>query len=392
MKFIILICDGMADLPEKEFGNKTPLEYAETPNFDALAKKGINGIMDPVAPGVTPGSDTGHLSILGYDIKKDYCGRGPLEALGAELSLKLGEVAFRVNFATVDENFVVKDRRAGRIKTHLEELEEAINSIEIPIDFTFHHTVDHRGALVLKSGSEKVSNSDPHKVGVKAWKVKPTDNSEEAKHTAEVVNEFIGKAHEVMKDLPFNKEREFPANYLLLRGAGKYKTVESIEERYGLKGACVAAVALVRGVAKYIGLDLLEVEGMTGNEKTDIKSKFDTALNALDKYDFVLVNVKAPDIFGHDEDFKGKAKMIEKIDKYLPILAEDLKEDILVVTADHATPVSVGCHSADPVPICIVGKNVRADEVVNFGERECIEGSLGRIVGNDIIPTIKKLV
>jgi 2,3-bisphosphoglycerate-independent phosphoglycerate mutase len=392
MKYLILVCDGMADLKSKEHNNQTPLEFANTPNFDLLANNGINGIMQPVKKGTYPGSDVSHLSLLGYDPEKYYPNRGPLEALGAGINLEEGDLALRTNFGTVDENLIVKDRRAGRIKEGLEELEEALNSIELPVEYTFHHTIDHRGALVLKNCSGKVSDSDPHKVGEKVLEFKPLDGSEE---TAKILTEYSEKAHKILSELPLNKKRseegKLPANYLLMRGAGTFQKVPSFKERYNLSGACIAEVALVKGVGKYLDMEVIEVPGSTGNEFTPIDKIFEHAISALEKHDFVLVNVKGADNFGHDGNFEGKANMIEKIDSHLEILIENCKDKVLVITADHATPVSHKDHSEDIVPLCINGPGVEADEVQKLGENFCSTGKLGKVAGLDLMEILIKL-
>ncbi len=382
MKFILLVCDGMSDVRGKNA--KTPLEFADTPNFDSIASLGMNGIMDVVGKGIVPNSDTGHLSLLGYDLKKHYPGRGPLEALGAEMKLKEGDIAFRANIATVESDLTVINRRAGRIKGDLSELEEAVNSIDIGMDFEFKHTVDHRGAFVLRGTGKIVSDTDPHKENKKILK------SKGEKKAADAINLFSKKCYEVLNKLPMNKERDLPANMILLRGAGLYKEVPSFFEMHKLQGAVIATVALVRGVAHFTGMDILEVEGASGTEDTNIHGKFKTAVDALENYDFVIVNVKATDNFGHDGNFEGKVRMIQKIDEQLPVLRDALEDCILVITADHSTPVSNDGHSADPVPICISGNGIKSDNVTKFSEYGCAKGSLKRMKGIDLMKILKK--
>lgn len=382
MKYILLVCDGVSDAQAK--GQATPLEYAAKPNFDLFASLGQNGIMDVVEKGVTPNSDTGHLSLLGYDLKKYYPGRGPLEALGAGLKLKEGDIAFRANIATVDTNLNVIDRRAGRISGNLSELEEAVNSIDIGMGFEFKQTVDHRGAFVLRGVGEIVSDTDPHKEGVKVLKA----NGPEA--AAVAINAFAKKCYERLGKLKLNKGRKLPANMILLRGAGLYKKVPSFYELHKLRGACIATVALVKGVAHFCELDMLNVAGADGTEHTNIHGKFKTAIDALERYDFVLANVKAADNFGHDGNFEGKVGMIEQIDAHLGIFKEVLGDCIVAITADHSTPVEKKGHSADPVPICIAGNGITPDGVKKYSERDCAKGSLKRIQGIDLMKILKK--
>ncbi len=382
MKYILVVCDGMPDIRGRR--GMTPLEYAETPNFDSFCSVGQSGTMDVVKKGVAPGSDTGHLSLFGYDLKKHYPGRGPLEAIGAGLKLNEGDVAFRANIATVDKKFNVIDRRAGRIRGDLSELEDAVNEIDIGTDFVFKHTIDHRGTLILRGAKSKVSDTDPHKERVKVLKAKGN------KKVAAAVNLFTKKCYEKLSKLELNKERQLPANMILLRGAGLYKKVPSFYEMHNLKGACIATVALVKGVAKFCGLDVLRVEGATGTEDTNIHGKFSTAIDSLEKYDFVLVNIKATDNFGHDGNFEGKVKMIEKIDSAFEIFKGILSDSIVVLTADHSTPVEKKVHTADSVPICISGNGIKPDHTEKFSEYSCAKGKLKRMRGNELIKKLKE--
>ena len=366
----------MADIRGKR--GITPLEYASKPNFDSIAIRGMNGSMDVVKKGVVPNSDTGHLALLGYDLKKYYPGRGPLEALGAGIKLKEGDVAFRANIATVDKKFKVIDRRAGRIRGDLSELEKVVNEIDIGIDFEFKHTVDHRGTLVLHGTNKVMKDTDPHVEGKRILK------------SDKILNEFTKKCYQKLRRLELNKNRKLPANMILLRGAGRYKKVPSFKEMHNLRGACIATVALVRGVAEFCGLDILEVEGADGTENTNIHGKFKTAIDSLEKYDFVLVNVKATDNFGHDGNFEGKVKMIERIDAQLGTLKDAMDYCILAMTSDHASPVEKKAHSADPVPVCIAGNGVKPDGVKSYNEYSCAKGKLRRIRGIELIGILKK--
>ncbi len=382
MKYILLICDGMPDTRGQR--GYTPLEYAKKPKFEVIASRGINGIMDVVKKGTVPNSDTGHLSLLGYDLKKYYPGRGPLEALGAGIKLKEGDVAFRANIGTVDKNLKVIDRRAGRIRGDLSELEEAVNEIDIGIPFVFKHTVDHRGTLVLRSAKASVSDTDPHKEGVKMLKAKGQ------RLTANALNDFTKKCYERLSGLDLNRGRDLPANMILLRGAGLYKEAPTFQEQHNLRGAAIASVALVRGVAKFAGMDVLKVEGADGTENTNIHGKFMTAVDALERYDFIMVNVKATDNFGHDGNFEGKVRMIERIDEQLGILEEITDRCVLTITSDHSTPVEQKGHSADPVPVCIAGAGIKADGVERFTESSCAKGKLGRIKGMELMEILKE--
>ena len=394
MKFLILICDGLGDRPDKR--GKTPLEAAKTPFMDTFARDGIIGLLDPIKPGIIPGSDTAHLSLLGFDPYEVYMGRGPYEALGAEIELNEGDLCFRTNFATIDNRTLkVEDRRAGRITGNVKELVQAVNEIKLPVDFEFHHTIDHRGVLVLKGEklSANITNTDPHATDLPIKKCERTDTSTDAKETAALINKFSDLGHKALKDCKLNAERKknklLPANALLLRGPGIYKKTKTIEEVYNVRGSCVAATAIVKGVAASLGLDVVNVPGATGGPDTDIKGKLDFALRSLETRDFALINIKATDNYSHDGNFNGKAEMIEKIDKRLNVLTKAVKEElVLAILGDHTTPCSLKQHAGDPVPLLIQGPTVRTDLSRGFDEKNCMQGGLGRISGKDLLPIL----
>ncbi len=335
MKALYVICDGMADRPVRELGMRTPLQVAETPNMDRLAREGVTGIADPVAPGIPPGSDTANMALLGYDPYEHYTGRGGLEALGIGLELGPRDVAFRCNFATVDEGGVVLDRRAGRISTeHARTLAEAIRGAleeagaELGVEAEFVPTVQHRAVLVLRGEglSRAVSDTDPKENG------KPM--------------------------------RE--------------------------------CVPLVRGVCKAAGMEVLDVPGATGSYDTDLHAKFSHAVRALEGgADLALVHVKATDVASHDHKAGMKVKMIERIDEALgEALSElDLSEEAYVLlTADHTTSLRTGKHEGDPVPVVLAGPEVRPDGVGAYDELSCAGGGLCRLRGKDLMPVLMNLL
>lgn len=390
----------MADRPLKELGWKTPLEVARKPSMNHLASVGVCGIMDIIAPGIPPGSDTATLALLGYDAIKVYSGRGAFEALGWGMEVLDGDVCFRCNFATVDEKFNVLDRRAGRIAdADAAKLAESLKAAELSdpsVKFLFANTVQHRGVLVLRGSklSSAIGDSDPGTVGEKVLEIKPLDESLEAKFTAGILNELMQKFHEVLKAHPINKERvtrgQPPANIILLRGAGTLPKIKSIREIYGIDAVCVAATTLIRGVCKAAGMRLLDVKGATGTVQTDYMAKAKAAVKALEKSDFVLLHVKAPDVASHDGNAKQKVEVIEKIDRMLAYILNkvDLGETYVALTADHTTSCVTGNHEGDPVPLAIMGPYVRGDDVEEFGERTCAKGGLGRLKGKDLMPIL----
>ncbi len=389
-KAIIFILDGAGDRSYKELGWKTPLEYANTPHLDEIAKNGISAVLYTVEPGLIPGSDTSHMALFGYDPRKYYPGRGPLEAIGENIDLKPGDIAFRVNFATVDSSWNVIDRRAGRIKSGTEELAALIDGLEIDgVKIIFKPSVEHRAVLVLRGEglSDRVSDSDPHKVGVPVNKIKPLDNTPEAKKTAEILNKLMKIVYERFSSAKINEERKkkglLPANMILIRGAGKMIEVEPIEKKYRIKSAIVSGVAIVRGVGKLLGMDAPKIKGATGDKNTNIDAKIDAVIDLLNTHDIVLVNIKATDVFGHDGDIMGKIKFIEKIDAHLGRLIDYATENgvYLIVTSDHSTPCSKREHSSDPVALSAIGPDIRVDDVEHFGERYAAKGGLGTING-----------
>ncbi len=389
MPVLLLILDGMPDRP---VSGKTPLSVAKKPNLDSIADLGINGIMDTIAPGIRPGSDTSHLALLGYDPHECYTGRGPIEAAGVGIDVKPGDVAFRANFATVEGSGtifdkVVVDRRAGRIQD-TEDLVKAIREeIELDVEFFIERGTGHRAAVVFRGEglSAEVTDTDPKKVGLKVKKCKPLN--EGAVKTAEIVNEFMQRAHEILEAHPLNAERErrgLPkANAILLRGAGSVPHIQSFESRFGLKLCVVSATALIKGVGAILRGDVITPEGATGNRYTNIGAKIDAALKEMRSHDVVLLHFKAPDELGHDGDFEGKKEFVERLDPHLEKLLD--LDACVIVTSDHSTPVNVGEHTADPVPIAILHEDVRRDDVRRFSEFEAYKGGLCRIRGMDVL-------
>jgi len=404
LKAILVIGDGLADRPLKELGWKTPLEAAQKPSLNQIAKTGVCGIMDPISPGMPPGSDTATLALLGYDVLRVYSGRGAFEAIGSGINVLSGDVAFRCNFATVDENLIVLDRRAGRIANEdASELAESLQKIKLKepeIEFLFENTVQHRAVLIVRNHglSPIVSDSDPGKVGEGVLKVKPLDKSSEAKLTAEIVNELMHEFHKILKEHPVNNERVkrglLPANMILCRGAGSVPEIKPLSQIYGIRSACVGATPLVRGVCKAAGMKLIDVKGATGTPQTDFMAKAKATTQAIKTNDFVLLHVKATDVASHDGKVKQKIEMIEKIDRMLGYVLGniDLDSTYLAVTADHTTSSITGDHEGDPVPIAITGPYVRTDDVEKYDERACAKGGLNRIKGIDLMPILMNLI
>jgi len=404
-RFVFVLCDGLGDRPLEPLGGKTPLEAAETPNLDEIARLGVSGIMDPIKPGVRPGTDVGTLANLGYDPYAYYRGRGPIEAAGVGIKLRPGDVALRGNFATIDDRWIVIDRRAGRIREGTRELAEALSErVKIPgVEVLFKEATEHRLVVVIRGEglSDKISDSDPGATheGEPVRRVEPLDDTPEAARTAEIVNEMLRQAHEILKDHPVNvgrvKRGLLPANAIITRGAGMVPDIPPIGSLYGVRGFCVAGESTIVGIARMVGMDATIPPGATGNIDTDTIKKAEVALEALKKgYDFVLISVKGPDIAGHDGNIEGKMEIIRKIDAMVGRLLDEVSPDdtYIALSADHSTPCSVGDHTADPVPVAIAGPGVRVDDVTRYGERDAAKGGLGRIRGVDLVPIVMDLM
>ncbi len=400
MKHILIVCDGMGDIPEPELENKTPLEAAKTPNLDRLAKSGRTGLMNVLGQGVRPNSDEAHLALFGYDWKKDYPGRGPVEAAGVGVCLEEGDVAIRGNLATVDDNLGVIDRRAGRIDDTTPFVAE-MDGMEIDgVKFLIKPGTGHRLIIVMrgKGLSDRITNSDVHYVtedkivehweGTKVNIPQPADGSPEAEFTAGVLQKFLEKAHELLEQNPLNQERAEKGlpkgNYILTRGPGYYKKLQPFSEKWEIKNvACIAGAGLYKGLGAMAGMNLIAVPGATGQPDTDVEAKINKAKEILPDYDFIFVHIKPADIFGENGDCLGKKAFIEKIDQAIDSLEET--GAALAITADHSTPCSRKDHSADPVPVLIYVKGTPGDNLEKFGESECAKGSLGTIEGKDFM-------
>ncbi|MEM3400092.1 MAG: 2,3-bisphosphoglycerate-independent phosphoglycerate mutase [Candidatus Micrarchaeia archaeon] len=391
---LLIVCDGLGDLPSKN--GKTPLQAAKKPNIDRLAKKGATGLLYTISPGIIPGSDTSHLALFGYEPEKFYPGRGPLEALGIGIELRDGDIAFRSNFATVDKDMNIIDRRAGRIEEGADELAKLIDGKEIDtVKIILKHSTQHRCALILRGDglSANITDVDPHGAG-KVLKSEPIDSTPEARKTSKVLNDFTKLSYDILSKAEINTRREregkLPANIILSRGAGAYRRIQPFKERHGFSAACIAGGALYKGVAKYVGMDVIEVKGAIGTFNTDLSAKAKAVLEAFKTHEFVFLHIKGTDNAGHDGDFDGKVAMIEKIDAMIGDLTPKLPEGTyIILTGDHSTPISLKRHSSDPTPILIYGKNVRVDDVEKFDEISCARGSLGHLRGIELMPIIK---
>jgi 2,3-bisphosphoglycerate-independent phosphoglycerate mutase len=371
-KLVMVVIDGIGGLPVQ---GKTELEAAKIPNLDRLASKAICGLIDPISYGITPGSGPSHLALFGYDPFRYEIGRGVMEALGVGLKLTKDDLAARGNFATMDETGIIVDRRAGRISTEKNQeicqfLQNEIKEVD-GVHISIHPGKEHRFVILFqgKELREDLADADPQKDGLKA---KGTEGlSPEARRTAEVVNGYIRRSTEVLK--PF-----YPANTILLRGFSKIPNIQTMVDRFKLRPAAIATYPMYRGLARLVGMEILETGESIQDEVATLKKYFD-------RYDFFYLHFKKPDMAGEDGDFKAKVKAIEEIDRIVPSILK-MKPDVLVVTGDHSTPALLKGHSWHPNPILLYSKYIRPDSIRRFTERQCQRGQLGRFRAVDVIP------
>ncbi|MHB8561208.1 MAG: 2,3-bisphosphoglycerate-independent phosphoglycerate mutase [Thermoplasmataceae archaeon] len=379
-KIVLIVLDGLGDRPNKILHGRTALQAAYRPNLNHLASLGINGVMHPIKPGIRSGSDTSHLSLLGYDPEEVYTGRGPFEALGLGLEVLPGDIAFRANFGTVDSGGIVMDRRADRISQGTDLLASSLNMNIDGYIFRVKEGVEHRAALVIHGPglSSAVTDSDPHEVGKKVETVKGVD--EAGKRTAELVNRFLEKARNILRNHPVNTERIKnglkPANEILLRGAGKAPDLIPFEKKYGMKGACIAGIPMITGLCNMLGMDIIKVKGATGRTDTNYEGKVSALINTLKTHDFVILNFKGTDVAGHDGDPILKKIVIERVDRAIAPLKNQLENTAIAITGDHSTPCEMKDHSGDHLPILFVTSGNLRDRVKRFDEISCMEGGL----------------
>ena len=371
-KIVMLVVDGLGGLPV-EPGGPTELEAARTPNLDALAAESICGLSAPISPGVTPGSGPAHLALFGYDPLRYEIGRGVLEACGIGFPLGPNDVAARGNFCTVDENGLVADRRAGRIPTEKgAELCQLLRGIHLPGVETFVEPVrDYRFVVVLRGEglSGSLTGTDPQQLGAPPRSVEAL--IPEAQPTAELLNQWIAQARELLAD-------QRPANMVLLRGPDKTPLLPSMAEVYGLKAAAIAVYPMYRGVAKLVGMDILETGETLEEEVETLKAHWA-------EYEFFFFHVKKTDSAGEDGDFARKASVIEHVDEAVAPAIASLEPDVFIVTGDHSTPALLKSHSWHPVPTLLHSRYCRPDEVRVFGERACMRGGLGVFPATDLM-------
>jgi len=378
-KIVLLVLDGLGDLPHPEHRGATPLEAARTPNLDAIVPTAALGRILPVAPGITPGSGPGHLALFGYDPVVTQVGRGVLEALGAGIELCPGDVAARANFCTLDAAGTVVDRRAGRIATdvcaRLVEILKAKASRLEDVDVVLQAGKGHRFVAVFRGPglAGEVSDADPHKEGKPIPAARSLAQDSAAEKTARIVNAFVAAARAALAN-------EHPANAALMRGLSARPRLRTYEERFQLRAAAIAAYPMYRGVAQLAGMNLFPV----GEAPEDA---FTQAGRVWGEHDFFFIHIKGTDMAGEDGNFAAKVTAIEAVDRALPALLA-LEPGVLAVTGDHSTPVSMKGHSWHPVPLLVHGAMCGADGAPRFHERSARTGSLGVLASKDLMPIL----
>ena len=370
-KIVLLVVDGLGGAPHPNTG-KSELETAALPNLDRLAARSAAGLTTPVMPGVTPGSGPGHMALFGYDPVKYLMGRGVLEALGIDVELGAGDIAARGNLCTVDAEGKLLDRRAGRIPTaESAPLVEMLNEIEVAgVDIAVYPVQDYRFVLVISGDGldDRISETDPQVVGVEPLEARALNSASE--RTAEAARAFISAAREALG----GRKR---ANMAMLRGFSMLPALPNFGERYALRPAAIAAYPMYRGLAKVVGMRVIP----TGRTFDD---ELDTLEAHFHEHDFFFLHYKPADAAGEDGDFDAKVNMLEALDACMPRLLE-LRPDVLVVAGDHATPAILGAHSWHAVPLLVHSALTQGEGIDRFTERECMQGSLGRIAATEVM-------
>lgn len=391
MKYIMIVPDGAADYPIDILGKKTPLEAADTPFMDSLAREGVLGRVKTVPRGFTPSSDVANLSLLGYDPKRYYTGRGPLEA--ANLGVDLGEkdLAFRCNLITEAEGRI-QDYSAGHItdkeaKILIEYINESLGSNDVEFFFgtSYRNLMVIRGGVDL--GLDKVKYFAPHDImGKDISRHLPRDKK------SKLLLNLMNHSRDILGSHEINKVRidlgENPANMIWLWGCGSKPAMPLFEDEYGFNGAVISAVDLIKGIGRIAGLKVLEVEGANGYYDTNYLAKAEAAVKALESHDFVFIHIEATDEAGHNQDLRMKITCLERIDKLVvgTVLEKTKGKDCrIMITPDHPTPVSLRTHTDEPVPFLISGSGVEKDEFSSYSEKEAQNSSLYFDNGVDLL-------
>ncbi len=382
MKYVVVVPDGASDYPLEILGGRTPLEVASTPNLDYLAKKGILGRVRTIPSGFSPSSDVANLSLLGYDPKKYYTGRGPLEAANLGIELDEEDLAFRCNLITESDGKIL-DYSAGHISDkEAKILIECLNKNLATSSIKFYPGKSYRNLMIYKKGKslelDKLKYWPPHDIigkGIKSHLPQGKNSN--------IIVELMEKSKEILALHEINKVRvdlgENPANMIWLWGCGEKPKMEKFEEKFKIKGAVISAVDLIKGIGKIIGLEVIEVEGATGFYDTNYEGKAKAALSVLSRVDFVFIHIEATDEASHNADLRMKITCIERIDKLvIGTILEGLKNEKfrILVCPDHPTPISKRTHTSEPVPFLIYGEGIEGEGFSCFSEIEAQNSKL----------------
>ena len=401
MKHIIILGDGMADERIAKLNNKTPLEAANKPYIDLIAKKGCTGLFHTVPAGFKPGSEIANMCVLGYDVRTEFEGRGSLEAASIGVSIMPGEMAMRCNLICVQDG-KIKNHSAGHISN--EEAKELIEFLQAELGndvFTFHNGISYRHLLIMKGGNKQITCTPPHDVpGAEVNSVLVKTDVAEAEETARLLNELTLKSQELLENHPVNLKRKAegkdPANSIWVWSPGYKPSMKTLKEKFGIgSGAVISAVDLIKGIGVYAGLESIEVEGATGLYNTNYEGKAEAAIEALKKNDFVFLHIEASDEAGHEGDVDLKVKTIEYLDSRIvkPIYEEVSKWDepvSIAILPDHPTPCAIKTHTASAIPFIIYNPEAEADKVEVYNEFSVKEGSYGILNEDEFIKSFLK--
>lgn len=430
---VIVVIDGVADVPISTSDQRTPLELSSKPNLDRMAREGLDGYIHCIGYWKVGGSDTSHFALLGYDPFGNYTGRGPIEVAGTGVDLQPGDVSIRCNYCTVDnDNLGLIDRTAGYVRSFegvsdtkaVNDLAKAVND-EVQLSdpnvmFEFRNSMDYRCVVYFRGPgiSANISDMDPSyniivdsdatreeiKKHPRIVDCAPRDDTPEAKHMANLLTEWVHKVHGVLDNHPVNvarREQDLPpANCIMPRGAGETPVYEPFFDKWGLKGACVAGTGLIKGIGKLTGMHVPTVPGATGYIDSDLMAKGRAAIQCIEEgYEFVLVHIEGTDEVSHDKNVPEKVKMIEKADEMMGYIMDNVTSvadnAIIAVLSDHTTSCVKGDHTADPSPIAIwmpTPSYEPDNNVLAFSEREVCKGTIKHIEGKDLLPLMISLL
>lgn len=398
MKYIIILGDGMADHRIKKLGNKTPLMAANIPNIDNLAKIGKTGMFQTVPLDMPPGSEVANLAVLGYDVSEVYQGRGVLEGASMGVNIEAGDLAMRCNLLCIEDE-KIKNHSAGHISTEESHvLIDFLNENLATDKIRFYPGISFRHLLVVQGGNNNLKFTPPHDVPGTPFKdVMIESTSEKGKDTAALLNDLILKSHKLLKDHPINQKRiaegKDSANSVWFWSSGYKPEMKTLKELYGISGAVISAVDIIKGLGIFAGMDVIKVEGATGLTDTNYEGKAEAAVKALKDHDLIYLHVEATDEAGHAGDVDLKIKALEYLDervvKYVIEETAKMDEDIsIAVLPDHATPCEVRTHTHDAVPFIIYNPKEKPDDVQEYDEESCKNGSFGLLKEDEFIRTL----